>query len=149
MSAPDTQDLAAAGPAAADAPEAPEAPQERRWWLRGVVPWLLYAVLLLAIAGLLLLALQVLQPAQIMHMESLLRSISQFGILCQIAAALWAVGRWRRIVAWGRRRGFVKKQEHRAVLQLRWRVAGWLGLYLLLIPIGPRRLAMAVLAWFH
>ncbi|WP_404299107.1 hypothetical protein [Alicycliphilus denitrificans] len=113
------------------------------------MPWLLYTALILCIGVLLFVAMQTLQPDQFQQLETLLRGISRFGALAQVAAVAWIVWRWRRIVAWGRRRGLVNKKEYRAVLAMRHKVAGWLALYLILIPIGPRRLLATALAWLN
>lgn len=119
------------------------------WWLKGAMPWLLYGALIFCIVGVLAVAVQVLQPEQFLKLESLLRCIGRAGALAQVAGVAWIVWRWRRIVAWGRMRGFVHKREHRAVLALRRSAAGWLTLYLVLIPVGPRRLLAAAQAWLN
>lgn len=145
MSAPIPEDLQVTS---SPEPRSSETTARRRW-LQGVVPWLLYAALILCILGLLNMAAHTLQPDQFLQLENLLRGISRFGALAQVVVAAWVVWRWRRLVTWGRRRGLVNKQEHRAVLAMRRKVAGWLALYLVLIPFGPRRLLAAALAWLN
>lgn len=59
------------------------------------------------------------------------------GTLIQTGLVAWLAWRWHRVVAWGRRRGYVRREEHRAVLALRAKVIGFLVAYLALIAIGP------------
>lgn len=136
-------------PATLASPNLSDARSGLSWWLRGFVPWLLYFGLILVIAGVLLVVLANLAPAQVLALQAWFSQAGRLGAMVQMAIAAWIVYRWARIVAWGRRRGYVNKAEHRAVLRLRWRAAGWLALYLLLFPIGPLRLLDAVMAWFN
>lgn len=123
--------------------------QRTRWWLRGWMPWLLCAIGLLAIATLVASVLIRLAPAQVLELMAWFRNASRLGAIGQILVCIWIVARWRRVVAWGRRRGFVSKAEHREILLMRWRAAGFLALYLIALPIGPGNLGRAVLGWFN
>jgi hypothetical protein len=123
--------------------------QRARWWLRGWMPWLLCAIGLLAIATLVASVLIRLAPAQVLELMAWFRNASRLGALAQVLLCVWIIARWRRLVAYGRRRGFVSKEEHREVLLMRWRAAGFLALYLIALPIGPGSLARAVLGWFN
>lgn len=136
-------------PAPPVSPGSTEAPSGLSWWLRGFIPWLLYFGLILVIAGVLLVVLVNLAPDQVLGLQVWFSQAGRVGAVVQVAIAAWIVYRWTRIVAWGRRRGYVNKAEHRAVLRMRWRAAGWLALYLLLFPIGPLRLLDAVMVWFN
>lgn len=129
-------------------PPAPSA-HHSPWWLRGWVPWLLCAIGLLAIATLVASVLIRLAPAQVLELVAWFRNASRLGALAQVLLCVWIIARWRRLVAYGRRRGFVSKAEHREILLMRWRAAGFLALYLIALPIGPGNLARAVLGWFN
>lgn len=136
-------------PATQATPGPSEAASGLSWWLRGFIPWLLYFGLILLIAVVLLLVLVNLAPAQVLDLQVWFSQAGRLGAMVQVAIAACIVYRWSRIVAWGRRRGYVSKAEHRAVLRMRWRAARWMALYLLLFPIGPLRLLDAVMAWFN
>lgn len=123
--------------------------QRSPWWLRGWMPWLLCAIGLLAIATLVASVLIRLAPAQVLELMAWFRNASRLGAIGQTLVCIWIVARWRRVVAWGRHRGFVSKAEHREILQMRWRAAGFLALYLIALPIGPGNLGRAVLGWFN
>ncbi|EPD42971.1 hypothetical protein HMPREF9701_01222 [Delftia acidovorans CCUG 274B] len=129
----------------ADQAKTPRAP----WWLRGWIPWLLCAIGLLAIAALVASVLIRLAPAQVLELMDWFRNASRLGAIGQTLVCIWVIARWRRVVAWGRRRGFVSKAEHCEILLMRWRAAGFLALYLIALPIGPGNLARAVLGWFN
>lgn len=123
--------------------------QRAPWWLRGWMPWLLCAIGLLAISTLVASVLIRLAPAQVLELMDWFRNASRLGAIGQTLVCIWIIARWRRVVAWGRRRGFVSKAEHREILLMRWRAACFLTLYLIALPIGPGNLGRAVLGWFN
>lgn len=63
--------------------------------------------------------------------------IRQWGLVLQCLLLGALVGFWRPLVGFAYRRAIVKRHELRQVLRLRWHVAAWGLLYLVLIPIGP------------
>ena len=74
-------------------------------------------------------------------MQDQLRQVLNIGIWLQCAAAAWIVLSWPQIIEWARQKGFVLEHEYSRLLAARKTAALVLGLYLLMFPIGPARIA--------
>ena len=128
---------------AAVAPEqrADTSPSRRRvWrWMRrvGIVLGLVLAgVLVLSVLG----ALVSRQDISLDELQAVgvgAARIRQWGLVLQCLFLGALVAFWRPLVGFAYRRAIVKRHELSQVLRLRWHVAAWGLLYLVLIPIGP------------
>ena len=125
--------------------EASESVPKRKGRLRRWLPWLIYGALIVLIGGTLLTWLLKLEPSQVVSVSAWFRKGAQLVTLTQTALCCWVIVSWRPIVAWGFRRGYVAKHELRAVLAMRWRVAGMLAMYLALVPIGAGNIARFII----
>lgn len=106
-----------------------------RWprWIPTVAVALLWLLLSASVMAMLL----QLPESGLVQAVQRVQSVMAWGIVLQIAAIAWAMLNYRRMVAWGRRKGIVSRREHRQVLASRPKVAAFLLAYLVLIPIGP------------
>ena len=115
-------------------------PKRRAWsWVRraGIVLGLvLSCVLVLSFMG----ALVSRQDISLDELQAVglgASRIRQWGLVLQCLLLGAMVTFWRPLVAFAYRRAIVKRHELSQVLRLRWHVAAWGLLYLVLIPIGP------------
>lgn len=113
------------------------------------ISWILFAVLVLAIAAVVLVAVINVPHEKLPDVLAASRKAAGIGTLLQACLAMWIVLSWRRVVAWCRVKRILRKSEHRKALQMRGKAAGILALYLLLIPIGPMALVRTVQALLH
>lgn len=67
-------------------------------------------------------------------------SVRDIGAIAQCVAALLIIGRWPAVVRWLQARHIVQEFEYDAVLANRRKVAAFIALYLILIPIGLDRI---------
>lgn len=118
----------------------------RRSRLKRWAPWLLYVAAIGLLGYLLLTALLSMAPEAVLQLRAWVRKASYVGAMVQALICIGIIGAWPQITAWGLSRGIVRKDEYHRVLALRWRAAGALAAYLLLIPIGISNLAMFVMA---
>lgn len=125
-----------------------ETPKRRRRFGRHIT-WLLFAVLVLAIAAVVLVAVVNVPHERLPNVLAASRKAAGIGTLLQACLAMWVVLRWHRIMAWCRIKGILRKSEHRKALQMRGKAAGALALYLLLIPIGPMALVRTAQSLLH
>lgn len=120
----------------------------RRSRLTRWVPWLIYAAVIVLLGCLLLSALLSMAPDAVLQVRAWVRKASYVGAMVQVLVCIAVISSWRWLVDWALRRGIVRRQEYRQVLELRWHAAAALAAYLLLIPIGISNLAMFFQALF-
>lgn len=113
------------------------------------ITWLLFAVLIMAIAAVVLVAVINVPHEKLPDLLAASRKAAGIGTLLQACLAMWIVLSWRRVVAWCLIKRILRKSEHRKALQMRGKAAGILALYLLLIPIGPMALVRTAQALLH
>lgn len=113
------------------------------------VTWGMYAGAILAICAFALIALLSVSHESVPALLESVRRAGRFGTIFQAGLGVWAVLRWRRLVAWLRTKGIVRKHEHRRVLALRTKTACAMALYLLLVPIGPIALLQLAQSFFR
>jgi len=78
------------------------------------------------------------QPASdLARIEQRVRRLKYVGVLVQLLLVASIGAFWRPIVDWGRTRGVVKAFEYERVLALRWKVVAFLGVFILVVVIGP------------
>ena len=127
--------------AVAPEPRADTRPSRRRvWrWMRrvGIVLGLVLAgVRVLSVLGALV-SRQDISLDELQAVGAGAARIRQWGLVLQCLLLGALVAFWRPLVGFAYRRAIVKRHELRQVLRLRWHVAAWGLLYLVLIPIGP------------
>jgi len=115
-------------------------PKRSRIWPR-LFSWGGYLLLVFCIACLVLMWLASTPAECVEAMQDQLRQILNIGVWLQCAAAAWIVLTWPRIVEWARQKGYVLERELERVLAARKKAALVLGLYLVMFPIGPARIA--------
>ena len=118
----------------------PEKRHRSKLW-RLLLSWGGYALLVFCIACLVLMWLASTPPEGLEAMQEQLRQVLNIGIWLQCAASAWIVLSWPQIIEWARQKGFVLEHEYNRLLAARKTAALVLGLYLLMFPIGPARIA--------
>lgn len=115
-------------------------PKQSKGWSR-LFSWGGYALLVLCIACVVLMLLASTPPEGLEALQGKLRQVLNIGVWLQCAAAVSVVLAWPQIIEWARQKGFVHEREFSRLLAARKTAALLLGLYLLMFPIGPARLA--------
>lgn len=102
-----------------------------------ILLWSMVAVLVIvACTALMYLLMQ--QPVS--QLETLVDRVRRWklaGVVVQTLVVVATVAGWPSVVAWCRRQGVIQEHEVAPVVAARWKVATMLGIYLVLVAMGP------------
>ena len=118
-----------------------ETPKKRSW--KKIALILISVAILVPVAGGLFMAL-IIHFANnkngIMALQSTVGRIHLYGLIAQTSIAIMIVTFWKNIVNWANDKKYLRNDELARAIDYRSRIALFLFLYLVLIPIGPGRI---------